>query len=199
MSVTLHTSLGEIKIEIACDIVPKAAFNFLALCAAGQYNGTTFHRNMKSFMVQGGDPTGTGKGGDSIWGGTFDDEFSGGPLGIRNRRARSGSAHSPPPTGRGPPTMHVLSPSSRTPVLPCSRPPVLLPSARTPVLPPVLPHSLSYSLNLAPSLLHSHSRTPVLPYSRGPVLPYSRGPAVPQSFPHSRSLSVLPPHLPTPS
>eukprot|EP00618_Florenciella_parvula_P018933 CAMPEP_0119465946 /NCGR_PEP_ID=MMETSP1344-20130328/835_1 /TAXON_ID=236787 /ORGANISM="Florenciella parvula, Strain CCMP2471" /LENGTH=223 /DNA_ID=CAMNT_0007498233 /DNA_START=162 /DNA_END=831 /DNA_ORIENTATION=+ len=77
MSVTLHTSLGEIKIEIACDIVPKAAFNFLALCAAGQYNGTTFHRNMKSFMVQGGDPTGTGKGGDSIWGGTFDDEFSG--------------------------------------------------------------------------------------------------------------------------
>jgi len=77
MSVTLHTTLGELKIEIACDIVPKSAFNFMALCASGQYDGTIFHRNMKNFMIQGGDPTGTGKGGESIWGGTFDDEFSG--------------------------------------------------------------------------------------------------------------------------
>lgn len=77
MSVTLHTSLGDVKIEVACDLVPRSAFNFLALCAAGRYDGTTFHRNVKGFMIQGGDPTGTGKGGESIWGGTFDDEFCG--------------------------------------------------------------------------------------------------------------------------
>ena len=49
--------------------------NFLALCASGAYDGTIFHRNMKGFMIQGGDPTGTGKGGESIWGAPFEDEF----------------------------------------------------------------------------------------------------------------------------
>jgi hypothetical protein len=49
--------------------------NFLALCASDYYNGTIFHRNMKGFMIQGGDPTGTGKGGNSIWGGKFEDEI----------------------------------------------------------------------------------------------------------------------------
>eukprot|EP00002_Diphylleia_rotans_P017413 TRINITY_DN3382_c0_g1_i1.p1 TRINITY_DN3382_c0_g1~~TRINITY_DN3382_c0_g1_i1.p1 ORF type:complete len:143 (+),score=36.46 TRINITY_DN3382_c0_g1_i1:252-680(+) len=55
--------------------MPKAAENFLALCASGYYDGTTFHRNIKGFMIQGGDPTGTGKGGQSIWGGKFEDKF----------------------------------------------------------------------------------------------------------------------------
>ncbi|ERN19499.1 hypothetical protein AMTR_s00069p00204060 [Amborella trichopoda] len=49
--------------------------NFLALCASGYYDGTIFHRNIKGFMIQGGDPTGTGKGGTSIWGGKFNDEI----------------------------------------------------------------------------------------------------------------------------
>jgi peptidyl-prolyl cis-trans isomerase-like 3 len=75
MSVTLHTSLGDLKIELFCDLVPRAAENFLALAASGTYDGTKFHRNMKGFMVQGGDPTGTGKGGESIWGGAMVDEF----------------------------------------------------------------------------------------------------------------------------
>eukprot|EP00898_Chlorokybus_atmophyticus_P007601 jgi/Chlat1/7842/Chrsp66S07341 len=75
MSVTLHTNLGEIKCEIFCDEVPKAAENFLALCASGFYDGTIFHRNIKGFMIQGGDPTGTGKGGTSIWGKKFTDEI----------------------------------------------------------------------------------------------------------------------------
>lgn len=75
MSVTLHTSLGDVKIEIFCDTVPRTAFNFLALAASGYYDGTIFHRNISGFMVQGGDPTGTGKGGASIWGGVFRDEF----------------------------------------------------------------------------------------------------------------------------
>lgn len=52
-----------------------AAKNFLALCASGAYDGTIFHRNIKGFIVQGGDPTGTGKGGESIYGKNFKDEF----------------------------------------------------------------------------------------------------------------------------
>lgn len=51
MSVTLHTSLGDIKLEIFCDTAPRTAFNFLALCANGSYDGTLFHRNIRGFMV----------------------------------------------------------------------------------------------------------------------------------------------------
>jgi len=64
MSITLHTDLGDIKIEVACDAVKKTAYNFLALCASGYYNNTIIHRNISGFMVQMGDPTGTGKGGN---------------------------------------------------------------------------------------------------------------------------------------
>ncbi|CAI5537466.1 unnamed protein product [Closterium sp. Naga37s-1] len=75
MSVTLHTNLGDIKCELFCDEVPKACENFLALCASGYYDTTIFHRNIRGFMIQGGDPTGTGRGGQSIWGGKFNDEI----------------------------------------------------------------------------------------------------------------------------
>ena len=51
-----------------CDIVPRTAENFLGLAAKGYYDGTIFHRNIRNFMIQGGDPTGTGKGGESLWG-----------------------------------------------------------------------------------------------------------------------------------
>ena len=61
--------------RIFCDTVPKAAENFLALAASGYYDNTKFHRNIKGFMLQGGDPTGKGKGGECIWGGHFEDEF----------------------------------------------------------------------------------------------------------------------------
>ncbi|GEM09283.1 peptidyl-prolyl cis-trans isomerase-like 3 [Rhodotorula toruloides] len=74
MSVTLHTTHGELKIEVFCEAVPKCAENFLALAASGQYDGCLFHRNIKGFMIQTGDPTGTGKGGQSIWGRPFPDE-----------------------------------------------------------------------------------------------------------------------------
>ncbi|XP_018429398.1 PREDICTED: peptidyl-prolyl cis-trans isomerase-like 3 [Nanorana parkeri] len=76
MAVTLHTDLGDMKIEVFCERSPKACENFLALCASNYYNGCLFHRNIKGFMVQTGDPTGTGKGGQSIWGRNFEDEFS---------------------------------------------------------------------------------------------------------------------------
>ncbi|ELK35881.1 Peptidyl-prolyl cis-trans isomerase-like 3 [Myotis davidii] len=76
VSVTLHTDVGDIKIEIFCERTPKACENFLALCASNYYNGCIFHRNIKGFMVQTGDPSGTGRGGNSIWGKKFEDEYS---------------------------------------------------------------------------------------------------------------------------
>lgn len=60
MSVTLHTSKGNIKIELHCDVVPRSAANFLALCASAAYTGTPFHRVVPAFIVQAGDPTGKG-------------------------------------------------------------------------------------------------------------------------------------------
>lgn len=79
MAVTLNTTLGSLKLELYCEQVPKAAENFLALCASGYYDGTLFHRNIKGFMIQGGDPTGTGKGGKSVFptpNGKFPDEIT---------------------------------------------------------------------------------------------------------------------------
>lgn len=75
MSVTLHSSLGDIKVEVACDLAPASSKNFLALCAMGQYDGTSFHRVVAGFCAQGGDPTGTGKGGRAFNGQYQDDEF----------------------------------------------------------------------------------------------------------------------------
>jgi peptidyl-prolyl cis-trans isomerase-like 3 len=84
MSVTLHTTHGDIKIEVFCESTPRTAENFLALCASGSYNGTPFHRVIKDFMAQGGDTSlssinnaehPTTKGGTSIWNEYFDDEI----------------------------------------------------------------------------------------------------------------------------
>lgn len=71
----MHTDVGDIKIELFCEDCPKTCENFLALCASDYYNNCLFHRNIKGFIVQTGDPTGTGKGGNSIWGRKFEDEF----------------------------------------------------------------------------------------------------------------------------
>jgi peptidyl-prolyl cis-trans isomerase-like 3 len=76
MSITLHTSHGDIKCEIFCEDAPRSAKNFLALSAMGYYDNTLFHRNIKGFIIQGGDPTGTGRGGNSIYGKFFDDEIN---------------------------------------------------------------------------------------------------------------------------
>ncbi|KAH0523375.1 hypothetical protein TsFJ059_008391 [Trichoderma semiorbis] len=79
MSVTLHTSLGDIKIEVFCESVPKTAENFLALCASGYYDQSPFHRLIPKFMVQTGAPANptaeNPKGGQSIWGAPFEDEI----------------------------------------------------------------------------------------------------------------------------
>ncbi|XP_012384092.1 peptidyl-prolyl cis-trans isomerase-like 3 [Dasypus novemcinctus] len=76
MSVTLPTDVGDIRIEVFCERTPKACENFLVLCASNYYNGYIFHRNSKGFMVQKGDPTGTGRESNSIWGEKFEDEYS---------------------------------------------------------------------------------------------------------------------------
>lgn len=75
MAVTLHTDVGDIKLELFCELCPKTCENFLALCASDYYNNCLFHRNIKGFMAQTGDPSGSGKGGNSIWGRKFEDEI----------------------------------------------------------------------------------------------------------------------------
>jgi peptidylprolyl isomerase len=72
----LKTSQGEIEIELRPDIAPKAVENFITHSKNGYYNGLIFHRIIKNFMLQTGDPKGTGTGGESIWGKNFEDEFS---------------------------------------------------------------------------------------------------------------------------
>jgi peptidylprolyl isomerase len=74
--VVLETNQGNIEVRLFEDIAPKASENFKGLAEKGYYNGIIFHRVIKSFMVQCGDPTGTGSGGESIWGQDFEDEFS---------------------------------------------------------------------------------------------------------------------------
>jgi peptidyl-prolyl cis-trans isomerase-like protein 2 len=71
----IKTNFGPINLELHCDLIPKACENFLLLCRRGYYNGTIFHRSIKHFMIQGGDPTGKGTGGESAWGEAFQDEF----------------------------------------------------------------------------------------------------------------------------
>lgn len=72
----MTTNKGTIKIRLFPKQAPKAVENFTTHAKEGYYNGLTFHRVMNDFMIQGGDPTGTGTGGESIWGKPFEDEFS---------------------------------------------------------------------------------------------------------------------------
>ena len=74
--VVLETNQGLIEIKLMPEIAPKACENFTKLVEKGYYNGLIFHRVIKDFMIQGGDPTGTGSGGESIWGKPFEDEVS---------------------------------------------------------------------------------------------------------------------------
>jgi len=75
-NVVLETTQGNIEIKLFPDVAPKACENFTGLVEKGYYNGIIFHRVIKDFMVQCGDPTGTGRGGESIWGKSFEDEVS---------------------------------------------------------------------------------------------------------------------------
>lgn len=76
LEVVLETNRGNIEIILFPHIAPKACENFVGLIEKGYYDGIIFHRVIKDFMVQGGDPTGTGRGGESLWGKMFEDEVS---------------------------------------------------------------------------------------------------------------------------
>ncbi len=73
--VVLETNRGNMEIKLFDDVAPKTVENFKGLVEKGYYNGLIFHRVIKQFMIQGGDPTGTGRGGESLWGGKFEDEL----------------------------------------------------------------------------------------------------------------------------
>ncbi len=91
----MHTNMGDIKIKLFVNEVPRTANNFIELAKKGYYNGIIFHRVIKDFMIQGGDPTGTGMGGESIYGEKFEDEFD---LKLHNIRGALSMANAGPNT-----------------------------------------------------------------------------------------------------
>jgi peptidylprolyl isomerase len=74
--VVMETNMGTIELTLMPNVAPKAVENFTKLANSHYYDGVTFHRVIRDFMIQGGDPTGTGKGGESIWKTKFEDEIS---------------------------------------------------------------------------------------------------------------------------
>ncbi|MBI5150123.1 MAG: peptidylprolyl isomerase [Candidatus Omnitrophica bacterium] len=74
--IVLETNQGNIELELWPAVAPKTCENMIGLVRKGYYDGTVFHRVIKGFMLQGGDPTATGRGGESFWGGKFNDEIS---------------------------------------------------------------------------------------------------------------------------
>jgi peptidyl-prolyl cis-trans isomerase B (cyclophilin B) len=91
----IKTNYGDIKLRLFPEIAPKAVENFKTHSNDGYYNGVIFHRVIKDFMIQGGDPNGTGMGGESIWGTPFQDEFD---LNHRNIRGALSMANAGPNT-----------------------------------------------------------------------------------------------------
>lgn len=91
--VVMETSMGTIKIQLFPEYAPKTVENFIGLIENGYYDGLIFHRVMLDFMIQGGDPLGTGRGGESLWGGKFEDEFS---PNLKNLRGALSMANSGP-------------------------------------------------------------------------------------------------------
>lgn len=95
MKATIKTNKGDMSFELYPQYAPKAVENFTTHAKNGYYNGLIFHRVIKDFMIQGGDPTGTGCGGESIWGKSFEDEFS---IDARNYYGALSMANSGPNT-----------------------------------------------------------------------------------------------------
>ncbi len=87
----MHTSMGDMSIRFFPEAAPKAVENFTAHAKNGYYDGLIFHRVIENFMIQGGDPKGTGTGGESIWGKSFEDEFDQKLLNLRGSLAMANS------------------------------------------------------------------------------------------------------------
>ncbi|SKA11278.1 peptidyl-prolyl cis-trans isomerase B (cyclophilin B) [Pilibacter termitis] len=92
---TVQTNRGEIRLVLFPEVAPKTVKNFVELAEKGYYNGVIFHRVIPDFMIQGGDPTGTGMGGESIYGEKFEDEFS---MDVFNLRGAISMANAGPNT-----------------------------------------------------------------------------------------------------
>jgi peptidyl-prolyl cis-trans isomerase-like 3 len=86
MSLTINTNCGPLKIELFTEDAPESCFNFLAHAASGVYDGTIFHKSIPGFVLQGGDPTNTGKGGEAWCGGRLPSE----PSAVRLKHDRRG-------------------------------------------------------------------------------------------------------------
>lgn len=95
IELTLNTNKGAIDLQLFPELAPKTVENFVGLAKDNYYDGIVFHRVIKDFMIQGGDPTGTGMGGESIWGEQFEDEFT--PL-LYNLKGALSMANSGPNT-----------------------------------------------------------------------------------------------------
>jgi peptidyl-prolyl cis-trans isomerase B (cyclophilin B) len=91
----IKTNMGDMTFVLFPDVAPKAVENFTTHAKNGYYNGVIFHRIIKDFMIQGGDPNGTGMGGESIWGKSFADEFD---INARNYYGALSMANSGPNT-----------------------------------------------------------------------------------------------------
>ncbi|ARP51286.1 hypothetical protein B6259_05830 [Ruminococcaceae bacterium CPB6] len=89
----LQTSMGTIRLRLFPQAAPKTVQNFEGLIQKGYYNGLTFHRVIKDFMVQTGDPKGDGTGGKSVWGGTFEDEFNANLVNLRGSVAMANGGY----------------------------------------------------------------------------------------------------------
>ncbi len=93
--IVMKTNMGTIKMRLFPEKAPKTVENFVTHAKEGYYDGLTFHRVINGFMIQGGDPEGTGMGGESIWGRPFEDEFD---VELRNFRGALSMANAGPST-----------------------------------------------------------------------------------------------------
>lgn len=95
ITATIKTNMGDIKVLLFPEAAPKTVENFVTHSKKGYYDGVIFHRIIQDFMIQGGDPTGTGRGGESIWGDSFEDECD---INYRNLRGALSMANAGPNT-----------------------------------------------------------------------------------------------------
>ena len=110
----IKTNKGTIKFELLESDAPKTTENFITLAERGYYDGVIFHRVISGFMIQGGDPTGTGRGGESAWGGRFKDEIDSASA-VYQRGYKKAQWQWPMPV----PTQTVRSFSSCMPIIHC--------------------------------------------------------------------------------
>ena len=90
---TIQTTMGDITLELHWEAAPQTVLNFAKLADSGYYDGIIFHRVIPQFMIQTGDPTGTGRGGESFEGGRFNDEINADALGLHEMKVSEGEAH----------------------------------------------------------------------------------------------------------